>query len=175
VSGAQVGYFKAIYAEASQQSAIKRALSAVVAAVERNTLGVLEGPWAEFMIRFLARNASELLLDIIVSFKKAEFWRDEEWRLVVRPNSALTSSAPDITDRNFDILIRRETREYVDLQIIRPIMPFQNLALRSPVPFTAVIQSPFRDDSTELNVIEGVLNKNGRSDICVTRASNPNP
>jgi hypothetical protein len=173
-SGTQVGYFKAIYAETSHQSAIKRALSAVVAAVERNTLGVLEGPWAESMIRFLARNASELLLDIIVSFKKAEFWRDEEWRLVVRPNSALSSSAPDMADRNFDILVRRETREYVELQIIRLPMLFQNLALRSPIPFVAVVQSPFLNDSSELNIIERVLNKNCRTDISVTRAPNPN-
>lgn len=174
VSGAQVGYFKAIYAEASQQSAMKRALSAVVAAVERNTFGVLEGPWAESMIRFLARNASELLLDIIVSFKKAEFWRDEEWRLVVRPNSALSSSAPDMADSNFDILVKRETKEYVELQIVRPPMPFQNLALRSPVPFAAVVQSPFLNDSRELNIIERALSKNYRPDICVTRDPNPN-
>ncbi|MGB9119959.1 MAG: hypothetical protein WCE73_05015 [Candidatus Angelobacter sp.] len=174
VSGAQVGYFKAIYAEASQQSAIKRALSAVIAAVEQHTLGALEGPWAESMIRFLARNASELLLDIIVSFKKAEFWRDEEWRLVVRPNSALSSSAPDMADRNFDILVKRETKEYVELQIIRPPMLFQSVAMRSPVPFAAVVQSPFRNDSRELNIIERVLNKNYRADISVKRAPNPN-
>lgn len=174
VSGAQVGYFKAIYAEASQQSAMKRDLSAVVAAVERNTLGVLEGPWAESMIRFLARNASELLLDIIVSFKKAEFWRDEEWRLVLRPNSALSSSAPDMADRNFDILVRREAKEYVELQIVRPPLPFQNLSLRSPVPFAAVVQSPFQTDSRELNIIERALSKNYRPDISVTRAPNPN-
>ncbi|MCU1333432.1 MAG: hypothetical protein JWM08_2424 [Candidatus Angelobacter sp.] len=171
VSAAQVGYFRAIYGEEPQQVAINRALKTVISAVDRNTQGVLEGPWAKSTTQFLARNASELLLDLIVAFKKVEFEDDAEWRLAVRPKSALVSSSPNVADQNFDVLVKRETKEFVELQKLRSTNPFQNFAFRSPVPFAEVIQSPLCNDPGELELIRSFLDENGRTDIKVAMAS----
>jgi hypothetical protein len=168
VSGAQVGYYRAIYGEAAQQNAVERALKGIVAAINSNTAGTLDGPWEDFS---LARNASELLLDVIVAFKRAEFSNDAEWRLAVRPNSALASSAPDLADRNFDVIVRRGEKPHVELQVLRPIAPFYSVSLRSPVPYTAITQSPYCDSAEELRVIQRVLEKNGRGDIAIRKAS----
>jgi hypothetical protein len=112
-----------------------------------------------------------LLLDVIVAFKRAEFSNDAEWRLAVRPNSALASSAPDLADRNFDVIVRRGEKPHVELQVLRPIARFYSVSLRSPVPYTAITQSPYCDSAEELRVIQRVLEKNGRGDIAIRKAS----
>jgi hypothetical protein len=68
------------------------------------------------------------------------------------------------------VIVKREPKSHVELQIVRPIIPFVPLALRAPVPFAAVVQS-LSANSAELEIIRNILNKNNRPDISVQRVS----
>jgi hypothetical protein len=128
--GAECWYQQVIYDHASQRRAMTKGVQAIADSIARNTAGVPEGPWTEWLAKYCARNAAQLLLSIAVAFKKANYSREKEWRLVCCPNLALNSSAPDIADHNFAVCIKADPRRHVALRT------------QSGIQFVEVHQSP---------------------------------
>lgn len=167
-TAAETGYHRVIYGRAKQKTAIRFALRGIARAVSNNTQGALTGPWAESIVKILTRDAAQLILDLLVAFKKLRYCPEREWRLTVRPKTSLASSAPEMADQNFDITVQRGERSYVDLQLPGATQFFEPL-LWPVVPFSAVMQNPFRPNAKERALIRDVLEQNGRVDIPVTR------
>jgi len=160
-------YHRIIYDERHQRDAVRTAIANVVASLDRNTTGL--GPWTPWNVGFLARIASELLIDLIVSFKRPEYAADAEWRLVVRPNLALCSSAPASEDEAFELLVRAEKlKRYVELCGQRNTAFFP-MMLRPPVPFSAVVESPYIADPQSSSALLRVLVENGCNNIEISR------
>jgi hypothetical protein len=165
---AYLQYHRVIYGQIKQRRAISQALASVRNALDRYSRGTAEGPWIQGLGDFVARNAAELLLDLIVSFKRRRYALDREWRLVVRPNSALCSSAPDIADANFDVMVKRASKRYVELFVKVEYSPFRPM-LRPPIPFSGIIRSPFLRERVTQAEIQSALDEHDRQDIHVTR------
>ena len=153
-----------------QRLAIRKALEGTVDAVNRHAYGIPEGPWADSVIGIVARAASELLIDLIVSFKRLRYMFEREWRLVVRPNPDLLTSAPGLVDKNFQVGIKKEAKGYVELWVPVQSNPLAPMS-RPSVPFAEVIQSPFIRRPADLEFIESELIKNGASHIRVSQST----
>jgi hypothetical protein len=163
-SDASVQYTHVIYGRVRQRSVLRRALKSCVEAIERNSGGTPEGEWMPSMSDFVARNAAELFLDLVVSFKRLRFALDREWRMVVRPNSALLSSAPIIADQNFEVLVKSEsTRSFVELFLPVTQELFMPL-LRPPIPFQRISSTVWARAREKATIIDA-LKKNGRTDF----------
>jgi hypothetical protein len=169
---AQAQYHRVIYGRFRQRAAIRSAIQAIVAALNRNGSGTSDGPSAEYISVFLARNTSALLLDLLTAFKKLRYYPEQEWRLTVRPNLSLCSSAPDLADKNFDVTVKQLPRRFVELHIVRETRLFEPL-LRRPVPFNAVIQSPFARNAHERVSIQKALDENCGPEIQLRAAGWP--
>jgi hypothetical protein len=65
------------------------------------------------MAQFCARNASQLLMDLVASFKERRFRQEKEWRIVCRPNLSLNTSAPGFERDNFKHLVKGDYKRYV--------------------------------------------------------------
>lgn len=167
---AYVSYHKVIYEEVQQRDAIRRAVATVAQALARSTWGVPHGHGKDSIVHFLARGASEFLLDLIVAFKRPVYAEDSEWRIVVRPWPRPLSSAPDWEDADFASLIRTEqTQQYVELQVPAEAVTFVPLSVPR-VPFSAVTQSPFDDTPAECSLIRRTLDENGCTNIKIAKA-----
>jgi hypothetical protein len=166
-SDADVQYYRAIYWQCAQRGAIRRAIDAITDAATNNSSGVALGPWTESIARFCARNASQLLMDLVASFKASRFRREKEWRIVCRPNLSLNSSAPDLERDRFKHMVKGDRKHYVELHTQAPdrgqiIGGHPRLA----VPFCSIRrQDGFLRDDDELRRIRQMLEDNGRSDI----------
>ncbi len=123
-------YQRVIYDPASQRRAMTEAVQAIADSIKRNTTGVPEGPWTEWMAMDCARNAAQLLLSIAVGFKRKDYKHEKEWRLVCCPNLSLNNSAPKMADDNFKLCIEPDPRRHVVLRA------------QSGIPFLKVSQSP---------------------------------
>ena len=173
--GASVQYNRVIYSRSRQRHAIRKAIAATVTAIESSTGGTPEGPRMESTAAMVARNVSELLLDLIVSFKRRYYALEQEWRLVVRPDATPFSSAPEMADENFDVMVKTDAKtfkRYVELSA-----PYSNkifgVPSPPPVPFTSVIESPFLRSRAERESIRRSLEENGRPDIAIHKAWYP--
>jgi hypothetical protein len=78
-------YQPVIYDERLQRNAIERALRLIVLAISSNTGGHNQGPWAQAMVDNCARNVAQLLLGVVVGFKRKLFEGEREWRIVCAP------------------------------------------------------------------------------------------
>lgn len=167
-------YYRVIYGTWRQRRAIRTAIRGTVAAIAKNSEGTPAGPWLDSMADFVARDAAELLLDLIVSFKRWKYVLDQEWRLVVRPNVA-GSSSPDWDDQHFDANVKQHgNRRFLALQMPLALdTPTISAFERRPIPFSAVYCSPFRNTPSEYKRIRRTLDDNGRSDIPVVKARWP--
>jgi hypothetical protein len=136
--GADVHYYRVSYARSAQRKAIHRVIDAVARACIKNSLGVMQGPWADSFAKLYARSAAQLLMEIIVSFKEQRFSPEDEWRIVCRPNLALNSTAPSTEDEIFRPLIRGDASKYAELQtpIASPGVIYAHP--RSGVPFCSI-------------------------------------
>jgi hypothetical protein len=165
---AEAGYHRVIYGRIRQKSAIQLALRGIARAVSNNTHGTPSGPWVESIVKILTRDAAELILDLLIAFKKVKYWPEREWRLTVRPKSSLASSAPEMADHNFDLAVHRGERNYVDLQLPGATQFFEPI-VRPGVPFSAVLHNPFLPNAKERALIQDTLEQNGRGNIPVKR------
>jgi hypothetical protein len=167
--GASVQYNRVIYGAKRQRKAIRTALQDIAAAISHNSSGQLDGPWATSVLDLVIRDTAELLLDLIVSFKRRRYILDQEWRLIIRPGEVVGSSAPAVTDSNFDLIVKREVRGNKSKRYVEVFLPRQTfpplLSSMSPIPFTAVYQSPFSKSSADFQAIRLTLNENGGADI----------
>jgi hypothetical protein len=166
-SDADVRYYRAIYWRCVQRGAIRRAIDSIANSAAKNTSGVAQGPWMESMAQFCARNASQLLMDLVASFKARQFRREKEWRIVCRPNLSLNTSAPGLERDNFQHLVKGDHKHYVELQT--PV-PDRGQIIgghpRSAVPFCSIRRPDgFRSDDDELRRIRRMLEENDRRDI----------
>lgn len=162
--GSCVQYNRVIYGRRRQRYAVKTAVDAIVMAIERSTGGTPEGPWMQSLARLVTRDVSELLLDLVVCFKSRCYFLDREWRLVVRPDSALCSSASEMADTAFDVLVRETPRRHIELYASIPTALFCPTLVPS-TPFSDVLESPFLKSLAERQSILHALSENGRPDI----------
>ena len=166
--GALVQYYRVRYGIEEQERALNTALETVSRAMTVNSRGDPQGPWMNTIADMIARDASELLLDLVVSFKRSAYAKDEEWRLVIRPGEVLASSAPTAADHKFDLIVRSETtanktRRFVELYL--PKQTFSSVApMSSPIPFCAIHINPFKS-SADAKDIRVVLDENGGVNI----------
>jgi len=166
-SDADIRYYRAIYWRCAQRGAIRRAIAAITDSAAKNTSGVAQGPWMESIAQFCARNASQLLMDLIASFKASRFRREKEWRIVCRPNLSLNTSAPGLERDNFKHLVKGDRKHYVELHI--PV-PNHGQIIGAPgissVPFCSIRRPDgFRSDDDESRRIRQMLEENDRRDI----------
>jgi hypothetical protein len=166
-SDADIRYYRAIYWRCVQRGAIRRAIGAIIDSAAKNTSGVAQGPWMESIAKFCARNASQLLMDLVASFKASRFRREKEWRIVCRPNLSLNTSAPGLERDNFKHLVKGDRKHYVELQTPAPdrgrIIGGPRIA---PVPFCSIRRPDgFRSDDDELRRIRQMLEENDCRDI----------
>jgi hypothetical protein len=125
------------YTPSRQRRAIRSAIDAIVDSGVRNCRGDLQGPWAKSIAELHARIGAQYLIDLISSFKRREFRREDEWRIVCRPVWSTAGSAPDLDDDRFRPLIKNDNkrdRRYVELGVYeegqvlggfpRPTIPF---------------------------------------------------
>ena len=159
---AEVQYYRAIYRPCLQREAIRRAIDSIADSAMKNSCGVFKGPWKESLAQFHARNASQLLMDLIVSFKAENFRRDKEWRIVCRPHLALNTSAPDLEQDNFKHLVKENN--HVELQTSEPLGGEVICAHpRSAIPFSSIDRpAGFRSDDDERRRVLQMLEENGR-------------
>lgn len=173
VSRVSLQYYRVIYDEQRQRAAARRAITSLLAAIDRNTAGTGPGSWVEWNAEFLARTAAEVLLDLIVAFKKPNFAGDAEWRLVVRPHVALCSSALDSEDEGFELFVRTEkNKRYVELHSQRTT-GFVPIILRPPVPFSAITESPYIANPERGLMLRRILNENGCDHIEIKKGFRP--
>jgi hypothetical protein len=166
-SDADVRYYRAIYWRCGQRWAIRRAIGAITESVTKNTGGVAQGPWMESIAKFCARNASQLLMDLVASFKASRFRCEKEWRIVCRPNLSLNTSAPGLERDSFKHMVKGDRKHYVELQVPAPdrrqIIGGPRVSL---VPFCSIRRPDgFRSDDDELRRIRRMLEENDRRDI----------
>jgi hypothetical protein len=119
------------------------------------------------LAKLYVRNASQLLTDLIVSFKARRFRQEKEWRIVCRPNLALHSLDPEIERSGFKRLVTFGTTRYVELHTPAPS---RGLVIsghpRSAVPFDSIYRRDgFRRDEDEQRSIRQMLTENDRPDI----------
>jgi hypothetical protein len=161
---ADVQYYRAVYWQPKQREAIRRVIESIADSASRNAVRGALMPWGA---KFCARNASQLLMDLIVSFKTRTFRREKEWRIVCRPVLALNSLDPDFEQRSFEHLVRAGTMRYVELQTPAPnrgqvICGCPRLA----IPFDSIYRSDgFRHDDDEKHRITQMLAEHDRPDI----------
>jgi hypothetical protein len=166
-SDACVRYYRAIYWQCVQSGAIRRAIDAITESAVKNTSGVVQGPWMESMAKFCARNASQLLMDLVASFKASRFRSEQEWRIVCRPSLALNTSAPGLERDAFKHLVKGDRKHYVELHAPAPDRGHIIGGPRSlTVPFCSIRRPDrFRSEDDELRHIRKMLEENDRRDI----------
>jgi hypothetical protein len=160
---AEVQYYRAIYRPCVQREAIRRVIDSITDAAVENSSGVSRGPWKVWIANFHARNASQLLMDLIASFKNVTFRRDKEWRVVCRPHLALNTAAPDLEQDNFRHLVKENN--YVELQTSDPPDRGEVICAhsRSAIPFSSINRpTGFRSDDDERRRVLQMLEENGR-------------
>jgi hypothetical protein len=156
-------YFRVIYRDCLQVQAIQRAIAEVTRAIDIYTNGERPGPWIADAV---ARDASQLLFDLVISFKNKKFRNEREWRIVCRPKLNPASSAPAMADENFNHLIRTGEKRFIELTTPAK-SDWPSILLRPAVPFSSVQQRPHTNDMKALAEIREMLNQNGRQDIPV--------
>ncbi len=133
----EVGYHRVVYGEDLQSKTARRVLRDCASALIHASKGQNKGPWASSIADIAARNATELLLDLVVAFKNKCYERDKEWRLSVRPRT-LCASDPGWNDQQFLATVRSDNRKrYVELGLPATSL-MSGLSLRPPVPFSSV-------------------------------------
>jgi len=169
---ADVQYYRAIYRQRVQRDAIRRAIDSITDAAVGNSRGAIQGPWSAWTAQFYARNASQLLMDLIVSFKAYEHRGDKEWRIVCRPSLSPSSLAPDIEQDSFKHLVNEPLakvggKRYVELQTPVPDAGGVISAHPTPaIPFGSIRRPDgFRHDDDERRSIRQMLEENDRTDI----------
>jgi hypothetical protein len=165
---ADVQYYRVIYRHGVQHGAIRRAIDSITDSAVRNSDGVTQGPWMESIAQFCARNASQLLIDLVASFKTGGYHREKEWRIICRPSLSLNSSAPGLERNRFKHLVKGDHKKhYVELQT--PVPDRGQIIGSHPgssVPFCSIYRSDgFRNDDEELRHVRQMLEGNEGCDI----------
>ena len=161
---AECWYQRVVYDERLQRVAIERSLRSISHAISHNTSGRNEGPWAQSMVDNCARNAAQLLLGIVVGFKRSSFQAEREWRIVCAPRLGTNSSAPRWIDESFAVNIKSSPRRHVLLRIQPEPHPFQP-PLIPPVPLSEWAWNPNRLNREGVEKINEALKVNHRADL----------
>lgn len=161
---ADVQYCRAIYWRYKQREVIRRTVNSIADSATRNAV---QGSWMPSLARFCGRNASQLLMDLIVSFKARTYRREKEWRIVCRPILALNSLDPDFEQSSFKHLVKVGTTRYVERQTPSPNRSQVICGHpRSAIPFDSISRPDgFRRDDDEQRLIRQMLKENDRPDI----------
>jgi hypothetical protein len=110
-----------IYKESDQIKAIRLFLEEASKLLKKHS----QGDWADDRGGWIAsgpmRDVAQCLLTIVSGFKREIFSKDCEWRLLVSPKLALTSSAPQMIDDAFSTSIFEQPKRHVCL---RRYLPF---------------------------------------------------
>jgi hypothetical protein len=163
---ADVQYLRVTYGLPDQRLAVKQSISSIVTAIEKNSQGRLRGGGADSIVKSCALDASQLLMDIVASFKQDDFRKEQEWRIVCRPGLSLASSDRVRADEDFRALIcGGRGKRHVELRA-----GSSGSGLGTPT----VPQIPFRvirradrfqtEDDEKLRIVE-MLESNDRLDI----------
>jgi hypothetical protein len=133
---------RAVYDEATKHNAVKALVFDIFRAIDVNCsfddldcFGI--GRWMAFDI-------AEVLLDLIVCFKKERYRDEHEWRLVVRPNHELCTTDRVGPDRTFAVLVKSGPKPYVDL-VRRYSSTCLELRFRELLPYQTIRISPLED------------------------------
>lgn len=116
----------ATYDAKEQQTALGSLLDPLIETLEDRSLISDFDPsgWSSEMAKFIAFTVSDLALTSITRMKNAEYRRENEWRLVVRPWRLRFSSDPSEADRNCECFIRQgPQKRYVELAPLEPVQP----------------------------------------------------
>jgi hypothetical protein len=166
-SDADVQYYRAIYWRCVQRGAIRRAIDSIADSAAKNGSGITQGPWTESIAKFCARNAAQLLMDLVACFKAHRFRREKEWRIVCRPSRSLNTSAPGLERDRFEHLVKGDRKHYVELHT--PALDRGQIIGTHPtlaVPFCSIHRPDgFRSNDDQLRRIRHMLEHNGRRDI----------
>ena len=159
-------YFRVIYRSCVQTQIIRKAISEIVGVIDIHTRGEPSGPCIPWLAKSMARDLSQLLFDLVISFKNKKFQSEREWRIVCRPKLALTSTAPSMADENFVHRIRPGTKKFIELTTPSK-SDWPSIVLRPIVPFFSVMQGNSVKNGQALIEITKMLIENGRPDISV--------
>jgi hypothetical protein len=160
-------YHRVLYDTDIQRAAIARVIGAVIDSTMKNCTGTLEGPWAESLAKDHARIVAQCLIDMISGFKSPNYRWEDEWRIVCRPSVRLAGSAPGLEDNNFRPHIKSGRTRYVELAAHEQGQIFSASPQRV-LPFRAIhVSDSLNSFVRERQSIRSMLDRSGRSDICI--------
>lgn len=106
-----------VYDENDQRRIIRKFLTTASMMIEKHSRGsVRPDNSEEWIASAVRRDVGQCLLTIVASFKRKNFRRDREWRLIVSPSLSLSNTAPDLIDEGFMSSIESQPRRHVSLQ-----------------------------------------------------------
>ncbi len=122
-------------------------------------------PWTAALARFVAVTISDQVLSLIARFKKEEFRKEAEWRIVARPDHTHFSSDVEETDRNCQCYIKTTARRYVELSATEPqprLIPGAAFGLPIPqlaLPISAIRIGPIGDGDEVATLVRQLLDE----------------
>jgi hypothetical protein len=162
---ADVQYGGVIYGRSVQRSAITAAIRVIVKSAIKHSSGAPDGPWAKSIAKRCAEDCSNILMDIIACFKSDDFRREDEWRIVCRPNLALNSSDPEFSRESFARLIKPGRKQFIELSsnsVGTSLSGYQT----ARIPFFSVHRSDrFQKHDAEFFSIKRMLDDNDGGEI----------
>ena len=162
---AYVQYGRVIYGRSVQRNAITAAIRAIVKSAIKHSSGTPDGPWAKFIAKRCAEDCSSILMDIIACFKSDAFRREDEWRIVCRPNLALNSSDPEFHRESFTRLIKPGRKQFIELSSNRVSTSLNGYQI-ARIPFFSVHRvDRFQKHDAEFSRIKRMLDDNDGSEI----------
>lgn len=163
VRNAFIQLVKVVYKNRRKRSTITTMLERITEALEsRSTVhGDVDGPWTTSVVDIITFSVSELVLDILVSFKSEEYKKELEWRLVVRPKQELCGSDRLSPDQGFNVVIMTgdNGKKYIELFVPPPTDLFMPSA-RSAAPFDSITIGPCAEAEGLRKLAQRVLSQN---------------
>lgn len=115
-TGGERWFSPVIYGERDQRRAIEHYLPAASKLLVKHSKGSFQRGRLDWMASIPRRDLGLCLLTIVASFKRKNFYRDREWRLIFSPPLSLSSLAPDLIDETFAALIESQPRRHLSLR-----------------------------------------------------------
>lgn len=140
-SQADSWYSPVIYGERDQLKAIKFFLTQLRLLIIQHTDGY---PEHRGIASGAVRDIGKCLLTLVACFKREKHRPDQEWRLLLTPNLALSNTAPDMIDDAFRVCIVDVPKRHVCLRR-KEIPPFQDgsfwppTQIQLPYPFDEIV------------------------------------
>lgn len=168
-SGLFMQFIKVVYDDARKRSSLTRLVEQVTGALEDQTNfpGNVSGPWTKIIADAVAGWVSELVLDVLVSFKSDDYSDEMEWRLVVRPKYDPGSTDRISPDRYLEAIVKNaDGKKYVELFAHTPLVSSTQPG-RPPIPFDSVTVCRCKESNSLRGLARRILNDNSRPDISI--------